>query len=190
MKVQSFSDIITNSSSELFVFNDGKSVEEVIKKLNSIYPDWKNEYHIPDYLKNNTDDNINMYTYYSLGCYMEEIETDYLCKLQGIKPYMHICGRNYYGFQFTEKDFNKNNCYALKIAEKIGGKPKKVFSNWNTYNPFSDDYGRQCLEYSPYGIQLFKQKYANYVLLWSIDENPDWEYQKKIMNIAKRYHLG
>lgn len=38
--IQSFSDIITNSSSELFVFNNHSRTEEnIVQLLNSIYPD-------------------------------------------------------------------------------------------------------------------------------------------------------
>ena len=38
IKIQSQSDVITNSSSELFIFDDKNSKEEVIDLLNNVYP--------------------------------------------------------------------------------------------------------------------------------------------------------
>ena len=47
IKIQSQSDVITNSSSELFIFDDKNSKEEVIDLLNNVYPNWRDEYDEP-----------------------------------------------------------------------------------------------------------------------------------------------
>ena len=47
IKIQSQSDVITNSSSELFIFDDKNSKEEVIELLDNVYPDWRKEYAEP-----------------------------------------------------------------------------------------------------------------------------------------------
>lgn len=60
-KINSVSNVITNSSSELFVFNDNDSVENVISILDNIYPDWRKEYCDPIRLKDCDNDNFETY---------------------------------------------------------------------------------------------------------------------------------
>lgn len=47
IKIQSQSDVITNSSSELFIFDNKNSKDEVIDLLNNVYPNWRDEYAEP-----------------------------------------------------------------------------------------------------------------------------------------------
>jgi len=189
MKIQSYSDIITNSSSELFVFDNGETIEEVVKGLDNIYPGWEKEYELPKYVKD-TDDNDLWVVMTNTLAYIKDEEETYTFNKLGIKPYAHVCGRNIYEKPLTEDMFDKNDCYALKIAGILGDKPEKLFKNWETYNPFSDDWDNCELEFTDYCLKKYKKKTAKNVLLWSIDENPDWNYQEKLMAVSRRYHLG
>lgn len=37
---------------------------------------------------------------------------------------------------------------------------------------------------------FLRENISERVLLFSKDENPDWDYQEKLMEVAERYHLG
>jgi len=194
MKVQSYSDIITNSSSELFVFEDCKSVNEVIDTLNEIYPDWRKEYCKPATLKNNDFESVSILLDYKLYDMKDDERVEY-CKRNNIEPVRY---GNYFEYRVkvTKDDFIKELSVAKKFAEDLGSTPERVFDNWDRYNPFAswDDEEELELETYPtmtiYGIGLYQEKYGKHVLLWSKDENPNWDYQKKLMKIATRYHLG
>jgi len=195
MKVQSYSDIITNSSSELFVFDDNKSVDEVIKELDGIYPDWRNEYQEPEKLKDSEDGADTMFRY-SIGYNMKHFEEAAYCERNGILPTFESEFFTLYDVDLTKDDFDRNLSYAKKIADELGDTPEKVFSNWDKFNPFAtwDDEKElgltEYLDLSDYGLELYKKKHAEDVLVWSLGENPDWDYQEKMSEIANRYHLG
>jgi len=195
MKVQSYSDIITNSSSELFVFEDGKSVDEVIDTLNEIYPDWRKEYTEPDTLKNADFDDIDIFLSYETY-WLGKAELENYCKRNNIKPTRFGDFVSYDHVDVTKDDFDKELSVAKKYAEELGSTPDKVFKNWDVYNPFASYKDKDELdldtypEMSIYGIGLYQEKFGYYVTLRSIGENPDWDYQEKLMEVAHRYHLG
>ncbi|WQJ53662.1 MAG: hypothetical protein [Wendovervirus sonii] len=190
MKIQSFSDIITNSSSELFVFNDGKSAEEVINLLNEIYPEWRNEYELPNKLEDCNDSQIEIYCEYNDWGYYVNLEKERYCKKHNIAPSYIFMEHAYYDIDISKVEFDKNDCFAKEHAESYGLTPEEMYVNWDDYNPFSKNYKNNWLTFSEKYIQIFKEQHKDEVLLFSIDENPNWDYQEKLMKIAKRYHLG
>lgn len=46
------------------------------------------------------------------------------------------------------------------------------------------------LEISEKGKEALIKANPNTWLLYSLDENPDWDHQKDLMKIAERIHLG
>jgi hypothetical protein len=57
-------DLITNSSSELFVL-EGNTKQEVTELIESVYPDYLNEYHEVKSLSELDDDELNTYLSYT-----------------------------------------------------------------------------------------------------------------------------
>lgn len=75
--LQSVSDIITNSSSELFVFTKENSVEEVISILDDIYPNWRKEYNKPQLLRDVSDKDLDTYLDYARYYNMHDYNRSY-----------------------------------------------------------------------------------------------------------------
>jgi len=203
MKIQSYSDIITNSSSELFVFDNKDSIDEVITALDDICPDWNAEYNEPIDLGNaendDIDDYINFVSDYSEFLILANEKKIYVDKhpeLKRCKP--NLLRWQIYDYMFNIdiddiKLFDKTDSYALKFAEYIGDTPEKVFSNWDIYNPFTnwkDNEHSAYLEISDYGYDLLRKKFKGTYTIRSKYENPDEESIWMIESIADRYHLG
>lgn len=176
--IQSFTDVITNSSSELFVFNKG-SKEEIINLLNLIHPNWRNEYQEPISL-NEMD--------------AESLEYYFSC----IAPYRWIP---------DESKYNTNQTF---LSEKFNINPAILYSNWEIFDPSisfpnkSDYQTRKDWDeaYEKYKnistvqlvdnwVDLIKPKLdLNTICLYSISDNPNWDYQEILEGFAQRYHLG
>lgn len=179
MKVQSFSDIITNSSSELFVFNDGRSVNDTIKLLDNIYPNWVDEYFTPDYVSNTNE--ADQENYFDFRLYYECNERAFHNCIQNISP--KTLGE-YYTFSTTPID--KKNCHALHIAKQIGLTPKETFENWEHYNPNTDWHP----QFTRLACKRMAELEPDTVLLFSKEENPDYGMQEILLKYALKYHLG
>lgn len=170
--VQSFSDVITNSSSELFVFG-ANSTEEVKQMLDNIVPGWENEYEPP----------IKF--------------SDMSPELQG--EYISWVNDDLYFDEYKYKSIEGFNQAIIRKYHKLTCLPKseipKLFENWNQCE-LNDNtkftYYFFRLQLSEFGLKVFKDKYCDDICLWSIDENPDWSRQEKIMDWCggRRYHLG
>lgn len=176
--IQSFTDVITNSSSELFVFNKS-SKEEIINLLNLIHPNWRNEYQEPISL-NEMD--------------AESLEYYFSC----IAPYRWIP---------NESKYNTNQTF---LSEKFSINPAILYSNWEIFDPsvkypIKDNYKTErgwrkaCntyrkkahLELVDNWVDLIRPKLnLDTICLYSISDNPDWEYQEVLSNFAERHHLG
>jgi len=147
-------DIITNSSSELFVFkSDNKEV--LISLIESIYPDFRNEYEEPVQYKDmdsNTFENCIEYQYSAWEMKKKDC---------------HI----FKGFTFEEM-YEKSE-YQRSWQNDILYSFKKGFLQSNK--------DRIIQSIDPNNHLWF---------LFSIDDNPDWEKQELLQQVAVRYHLG
>lgn len=140
-------DIITNSSSELFVLQ-GKTKEIVNEMILNQYPNYTDEY---EELKN-----------------ISELTTEELDTYISYK---------YYTYQ-------RNNKHSLFDLD-----PSILWKNYNNKNEVKYWYPELTEE----GAKLIKEKISPNNDLWflfSIDENPNWDFQEKLETIATRYHLG
>ena len=169
--IQSYSDIITNSSSELFVF-DSNSVQEVEKLLDDCVPGWREEYDNP----------------IKFSDMSEERQEDYI-----------YCVVDYFYFDdFKYETPEAFNEAIIRRYHKLTCLPKeeipKLFDNWNDFeldDPKDIRYYYFSLRLSDYGLKVFKDKFCDDICLWSFDENPNWTRQEVLMTIGgKRYHLG
>lgn len=175
ISIQSFSDIVTNSSSELFVFVDNEldSVEEL---LNDIAPNWRDEY----FLKKAVD------------CDEEELET----LIDRIALPRNIHWNDFDSNNIKEQLEKYDKAIRHYFLREWGINEEDVpnlFENWDqpivdkTPNgSFSWFYLRpSCKLY-----EEFKKRIKYDITLWSYDDNPNWETQEKLMTYADRYHLG
>jgi len=161
-------DIITNSSSELFILN-GQSTEMVNQMIESVYPDYRSEYEEVVALKNASPDQINTYISWIEDPWHSNYNRD----------------RN-----LTEKE---KRAKEIKTAEdkalKFGMKPGLFYSNWNERNKD----GWWFINISDRGLRKAAEMLdpnGTIFMLFSFDENPNWDYQEKLMDIGQRHHLG
>ena len=203
IKIQSQSDVITNSSSELFIFDDKNSKDEVIDLLNNVYPDWRYEYAEPVPFSE-IDKASLWYLLPNNSCYnilddFRDIMIDYLTESK-------IQYKDFLGTSECDellKKFNENlkiEKYKLPEAEfarKYSLEPE-VF--WNGFDDLkveiksrNNDYKyTDCprLEISEKGKEALIKANPNSWLLYSLEENPNWDHQEDLMQIATRIHLG
>lgn len=188
--LQSVSDIITNSSSELFVFTKENSVEEVISILDDIYPNWRKEYNNPQLLKDVSDDDLDTYLDYA--------------RYYSMHDYNGPCWRESDGDPVV---------WAKKQAVTYKKKIAKFFKDtFNLDIKFNDIFERADESYKqflPHHLEQFRgmswfwypqikesaypflrENIPERILLFSKDENPNWDYQEKLMEVAERYRLG
>jgi hypothetical protein len=174
-KIDNVVDIITNSSSELFVLKaETKAIAE--EMIRNVYPDYLNEY---EELKE-----------------VSELTNEELDPFMGwhCSPHMWPASKEDYplldGFTFDE-------LYEPKIDWKTGLQEPPAWNGelqyelrknykdpedkWN-YS-FVTDENREKV------IQGIKNTIGNF-LLYSKNDNPDWDMQEKLMEIGRRYHLG
>ena len=199
IKIQSQSDVITNSSSELFIFDDKNSKEEVIELLNNVYPNWRDEYAEPVPFSEMKDFYYILphNTKYEVCDEFRDIVFDYITgsKIQ-YKDFFYTSECN----ELLEK-FNENfktEKYKLpeaKLARDCGLEPE-VF--WENFDDLKVEIKGEKYKYIyfPYlkiseeGKKALIKANPNTWLLYSLDENPDWDHQEDLMEIATRIHLG
>ena len=187
-KIQSFSDVITNSSSELFVFDDKGDVEKVKEILDGLYPDWRSEYAEPVLLKNADDEDIESYAEYLLP---RGWDYDYRCKTseecrnllcQDIRRFFNEDAKRFYpNIDAWDPKYNWID------DEKFKNKSHEDL----TREEWSEIWSRQELECNyEEVVKYLKDNRQNEVLLFSLGENPDWDMQEELQTVAHRYHLG
>lgn len=185
--IQSISDVITNSSSELFVINDTdeeKRKEQIIELLDTIYPDWRREYEEPvkfDEIYNDELDYIIDFSYEPDDDLSDFIHSNYKDNEQlGVS-------------KFNEKfQKEKYRTPQAKTALYYGLCPDDFWDGFKTWKA-SIEFGYSHIPFlsiSEKGKQAIIDKHKNAWLLRSKYENPDWDWQEKLSNIAKKYHLG
>ena len=162
-------DLITNSSSELFILHED-SLETAKEMVEQVYPDYLSEYEELTSLRDSSLDNIRLY--------IDWVEDSWY----DTKPY------NYY--QMSEKERRE---YSIKryieFANKFDLQPEDIYDNWD--NIYKGDYWYANISDSV--VKLLADKIdpdGKIFLLRSISENPNWDYQEQLSNIATRYHLG
>lgn len=171
--LQSFSDVITNSSSELFVFLNG-TTEFVKNQLDQFVPGWNEEYEYPILFSDMNEKDQEKY-------------------IEWVFDLPWFFDQDYYDVETYNKAIVKHVTRTLCIPDE---EVPMIFDNWNKPDYFEDRFGNKHTTYhlkiSDFGYELLKNKYKNDICLWSIDENPNWERQELIMSIlgARRYHLG
>lgn len=203
IKIQSQSDVITNSSSELFIFDDKNSKDEVIELLDNVYPNWRDEYDEPVPFSE-IDENKLWYLlpnskYDIENCFLRTV-IDYINKL-GIhkKDFYSDPKCNELLESFNEKlKSTKYDLPEVKFAREYGLEPEVFWNGFNdlkvelevSYN--ADWKYPSCseLEISEEGKEALIKANSNVWLLYSLDENPDWDHQEDLMQIATRIHLG
>lgn len=142
-------DIITNSSSELFVL-EGEEKNIVEALIASVYPDYLTEYHPLQELDDFSNSEL-------LSMYSRELDWTFdESKVKSNLPE---------GFTFDEL-FQKDSKGIVRLK----------------YGCLNDSNRVHMQNYLSKGKKKF--------FLYSIDENPIWDYQEKLSEIADRYHLG
>jgi hypothetical protein len=196
-------DIITNSSSELFVFK-GKSkkiVEGMIKKL---YPDYLSEYeelrHIDELTAEDLDSFLGWHCY---PCIYPATREDY--PLIGDYTFEELYEPRMRNGQ-PEIAWNDEIQYQLRDNTRPPPKKEKV-KKFDDFQKDIDPYGEEDWEdtnepvedwhfgsfVTPENLEEVKNRIdpkRKTYFLYSIDDNPDWNYQKKFSKIGTRYHLG
>lgn len=167
--VESAVDLITNSSSELFVL-EGNTKDEVIEMVRAVYPDYKDEYAEPIHISEMTTDQLDTYM-------------SYLCSADT----WPASKENYpvpTGFTFDElyeaKDdgkpaWNGQVQYDLRNNQKDPDRP--YMYGFVTEQNFNE-------------IKRKLDPESRMFFMFSHDENPNWDMQEKLSNIGIRLHLG
>ena len=146
INVHSFVDVITNSSSELFV-ESSNSKETLIALIKEVYPRYLDEY---EELRS-----------------LDELSTGEL------EQYISYAYEHYSN--------------PMKLSKKFDIDPIMLYSNWSEKDTARYWFPR----ISDVGYELIKERLnPNLYFLFSIDDNPEWEMQEKLMLIMNRYHLG
>jgi hypothetical protein len=160
-------DLITNSSSELFVL-EGETLETVKEMVSSVYPDYLNEYSDVICLKDASDEEIKTYMYY----------------ISDNNDSWNIT-RN-----MSLEDKRKYKIEELELtAQKYGMKPSKFYSNWKNRNKDKWFFGQVSSE-GYKAVRNILDPNGKIFLLFSDGENPDYDMQENLSEIGIRYHLG
>lgn len=145
-------DIITNSSSELFVFkSDNKEV--ITSLIESIYPNFRNEYREPIQYK---DMDIDIF-------------------------------ENCIEYQYKSWRLPKNNCVVFKgfTFEEMYEK-----SEYQYQKDISYSFKKGFLQNNKDAIIKALDPNNHLWFLYSIDDNPNYEMQELLEQVAIRYRLG
>jgi hypothetical protein len=166
MQIQNTIDLITNSSSELFVLKGGTK-EAVIQMLDNIDTAWRKEYAEP---KNISELSANeLETYFSYAC---------SAHMWPAKKSMHPVLNGFTFDELYEEDKEHGKNWDGSVDYKL--KNNKDDSRWGN---FVTDGNKDSLigKLDPEKKMWF---------LFSFDDNPNWDLQEQLMDIAERYHLG
>lgn len=175
-------DIITNSSSELFVL-EGQNIEILKETVNGLYEEFLNEN------ENNLDLNRNGYIrdrYPSYLTQYNEIKALKDCDNEDIDTYISYAYCTYSNKKiidgFTFEEMYEIPKYLLKLKkDKKDTTPFKPSDYWLKDNFVENNRERIIKSLDPKGTMF---------MLFSSEENPVYEFQEKLECIATRYHLG
>lgn len=164
---QSIIDVITNSSSELFVFQgDSKDViEEMIK---DIYPDYENEYAQLESLRDSSVEELDSLMNWFTGSWIYPARKENY-RIPGTFTFNEV-----YEPESDKPAHNGEIQYRLK-------------RNWQGESKW--DYSFVTAENKDWVLDKLDPDHTM-MLLYSLDENPNWEMQERLEQIGIRYHLG
>lgn len=161
-------DLITNSSSELFVL-EGDTKEIVTEMIQSVYPDFRNEYEEVKRIDELTNDELDGFISYhcSPGSWPAK-KSDY-----PIIP----------GFTFEElyEPESDEPAWNGEIQYRVRNNVTNPEHRWDSGFVTKENREEVIKKLDP-GLKTY--------FLYSINENPNWDYQEQLMGIASRYHLG
>ena len=139
-------DLITNSSSELFILS-GNNMNEVKSLIESVYPNYLSEYQEVVSIDNISEEELDTYLTYEYNTWDDK----------------------------------------LTLSKVFNIDPNVLYSNYSDFETKKYWHGR----ISDVGYSLIREKLPkDMYFLYSINDNPNWEMQENLMNIATRYHLG
>jgi len=167
--VDSIVDLITNSSSELFVLK-GDTKAEVIAMIEAIYPEFRSEYEEPISIDEMTDDQLNVYMSYMCSAHCWPASKDQY----PVPP----------GFTFEE-------LYEKEEGEESWNRGQYELRN----NARKEESGNKWAHgyVTPSNSAEIRRKLdpeSKTYFLFSLGDNPNWEMQQELEQISSRYHLG
>jgi hypothetical protein len=190
-------DIITNSSSELFIFK-GKEKKIIENMLKEIYPNYLNEYEPLLHISEMSAGDLNNFLYYHCNATHWPTEGKYEYPLIGDFTFDEL----------YEQDGDIpawNGQIQYKLRRKQVSKEIKV-KKFHDYNKEIDPYGEENWNEEEddelWWVNRFvtdenKKEFIKRIdpdqtmyFLYSRGENPKWEKQEKLMKVGTRYHLG
>ena len=148
--IHSIIDIITNSSSELFVF-EAKTGDILKDLISGVYPNYLTEYRDVELLSDLSNEDLECYIDWTYRTYGES---------KDLHIFPGIIQEDTYEISYIHGDrisFSLKEGFIEKYREKL--------------------------------LQIIDPENKTW-LLYSIDENPNWDCQEKLMQIGTRYHLG
>lgn len=168
LDVHSMVDIITNSSSELFVF-DGDTKKAVEKLIKKVYPNYRSEYGELKSIDDLSMDDLSVFF-------------DYYCS-----PHMWPAKKEMYPIP---KGFTFEDLYVPETDPSTGG-PKIDWNGEVQYRLKTNEDSWNFVDESNFESLKEKLKLGgNYFFLFSNDENPDYKFQQKLEKYGIRMHLG
>ena len=165
--VDNMINLITNSSSELFVLN-GETLNSVKELVENIYPEYKRDYREPIALRDADNSDVNTYINW-----VEDSSYDRWYHTRNMSKEQRI--------QYNIQEY-------IKQAQKYGLNPEEFFENWDNRN---DEHYYSNISSKGYDvIRKTLDPNGKIFLLFSHDDNPNWDMQEALMSIGERYHLG
>jgi len=169
LRVHSIICEITNSSSELFV-GTSQAKENIVALIEAAYPEYRNEYDEIKNIDDLTEDELDTFFNYACSSHCWPATKE----MYPILP----------GFTFDElyeqKDYGK---------PAWNGEIQYELKN-NDVNPEYKWHSAFVTEENLLEIKNKLDPKREMYFLFSSDENPDWDYQERLMSFMDRYHLG
>lgn len=176
INVNNVIDIITNSSSELFVLRG--EVETIVKEMvGNIYPEYLTEYAGVKHINNLTNEQLDEFLNYHCSASCWPSRKSQLPVLSGFTfDELYEPEVDYHTGEQKKPAWNGEIQY--KLRNNLPADPER---KWHT--SFVTDENRDQV------IAAISKDVGNY-FLYSSDQNPNWDFQEKLMQIGNRYHLG
>jgi hypothetical protein len=161
-------DIITNSSSELFVLN-GQTKEIVTEMVRSIYPSYETEYEVIKSIDDLTIEELDTYFDYACSSHMWPARKHMYPVLEG--------------FTFDELYVAKSEkpAHNGEIQYELKNNIIDPKHSWNSSYVTEENFEEIKNKLDPNRSMFF---------LFSLNDNPNWDMQELLMGIGDRYHLG
>jgi hypothetical protein len=165
-KPHSISGIISNSSSTMFVFKNVRTKLLLESLIKNIYPNYLDEYYELQCVSDL--DNKNFITYLEEDVINSDRAFDNgivygILRVDNIHFYIHLC-------------------YKTNIS------PFDLYTNWKECCDAIASENNVALKFSDKGLELIKQKFSDVYVLFSRDENPNYEMKTELELIGTHYY--